>query len=150
MLHKKIQEEIPFAMKSGDSIRLSVIRGLIAAFTNELVATRRKPNETLADEEALKVIMRQVKQRKESIEQFKAGLREDLVKKEEEELRVLQEYLPQMLDREAIRKIAEKKMKDIGVTDKSQAGLLIGAVMREAAGKADGALVKEVVDSLFS
>ncbi|HJO89785.1 MAG: GatB/YqeY domain-containing protein [Candidatus Pacebacteria bacterium] len=149
MVQKEIKEKIKDAMKARDEIKLSVLRGLSAAFTNELVATKRKPDEELTDDEAIAVIKKQAKQRRESIEQFKSGGRNELAEKEEKELAILSEYLPEEMSRQEIEKIANIKKAELGVTDKSKMGILMGAVMKETKGKADGAVVKEVVDLLF-
>lgn len=132
-------------MLAKESIKVEVLRSLVAAFVNELVAKRRKPNEELSDEDALSVIRRQAKQRKESIEQFRMAGREDLAKSEETELGYLETYLPQMMSREDIRAVVEKKKQELGITDKSGMGKLMGSVMQELKGKADGNDVKEVV-----
>lgn len=137
------------ALKAKEELRLSVLRGLMTAFTNELVATKRKPDEALPDEDALKVIKRAVKQREDSVEQFTKGGREELAKKEAEELKILKTYLPETMSKDAILKIAEAKKKELGIEDKSKMGLLMGAVMKETKGEADGKDVKEVVESLF-
>lgn len=149
MLHDQFKESVKDAMRAKDPVRLLVIRGLLAAFTNELVATKRLPTATLPDEDVLKVIMRATKQRKDSIEQFRKGGREDLASKEEAELKILETYLPKMMPREEIEKTARAKQAEMGVTDASKAGQLMGAVMKELKGKADGADVKAVIDALF-
>ncbi|MFO0718964.1 MAG: GatB/YqeY domain-containing protein [Candidatus Paceibacterota bacterium] len=149
-LQQQIRDGIKQAMLSKDSVRLNVLRGLVSAFTNELVAQKRKPQEELNDEEALNVIKRSVKQRKDSIDQFKAGGRDDLVASEESELAILQTFLPATMSKDAIRAIAEKKKAELGVTDKSKMGVFMGAVMKELKGQADGADVKEVIESLFN
>ncbi len=148
MLHQQIRDQIKEAMLARDTVRLNTLRGLLSSFTNELVAKKRKPNEELGDEDALDVVRRGVKQRKDSIEQFKAGGRNDLAESEEAELMILQTYLPQMMSRDEIKTIAEAKKQEMGA-DKSKLGQLVGAVMKELKGKADGADVKEVVESLF-
>ncbi|MDO8510037.1 MAG: GatB/YqeY domain-containing protein [bacterium] len=140
-----IKKELTVAMLAKESIKVEVLRSLVAAFVNELVAKRRKPNEELSDEDALSVIRRQAKQRKESIEQFRMAGREDLAKSEETELGYLETYLPQMMSREDIRAVVEKKKQELGITDKSGMGKLMGSVMQELKGKADGNDVKEVV-----
>ena len=149
MIQKEIKEKIKEAMKARNEVELSVLRGLSAAFTNELVANKRKPDEELSDDEALSVIKKQAKQRKDSIEQFKKGGREDLVQKEQEELEVLLVYLPEEMSHEEIEKIARTKKEELGVEDKSKMGILMGAIMKETGGKADGAVVKEIVEGLF-
>jgi uncharacterized protein YqeY len=85
MIHEQIREEIKKAMLAKDAVRLITMRGLLAAFTNELVATRRTPQEILTDEQALKVIKRAANQRTDSIEQFEKGNRKDLADKEKAE-----------------------------------------------------------------
>lgn len=148
-LHTQIKEQVKEAMKAREETRLSVLRGLLAGFTNELVATKRPPTEELKDEEALAVIRRQVKQRKDSIEQFTKGGRADLADAEKAELSILETYLPKMMSREDVMKIAQAKKAELGVTDKSGAGKFMGALMKEFAGKADGDTVKSVVDELL-
>ena len=130
-------------------MRLETYRGMLAAFTNELVSKNRKPNETLEDEDALAVITRLSKQRKDSIEQFKKGNREDLVKKEQAELAILETYLPKLIDRNEVEKIAQSKKNELGISDATKKGMLMSAIMKDLKGKADGTVVKEVVDSLF-
>ena len=149
-LHAKIKEEIKEAMKARDSLRLSVLRGLASAFTNELVSQKRKPDEELSDQEALSVIKRSAKQRKDSIEQFEKGGRNDLAQDEKKELEILEEYLPKMMSKEEILKTARIKKEELGIEDKSKAGMLIGAIMKDLAGKADGESVKEAVNELLS
>ena len=137
-------------MLAREKIHLNVLRGISAAFTNELVAQKKKPNEELPDEDCLNVIKRLVKQRKDSIEQFHKGGREDLVKEEEAELAVLTTYLPTMLSKEEIKKVVEAKKSELGITDKTKLGILVGMVMKELKGKADGAEVKSVAEDLFA
>src|SRR3989338_3527566 len=148
-LHEKIKEEIILAMKARDEMHLRAARNLLAAFINDLVARRKKPSDMLSDDEALSVVSRLAKQRKDSIQQFAAGGRNDLVKSEEAELVYLEQFLPQMLSEEEIRTVAEKKKKELGIENASQAGIFMGAVMKELKGKADGSLVKKVVEALL-
>ena len=149
MLIGKIRDEIKDAMRAKDALKLNTLRGVLAAFTNELVATKRKPQEELTDEEALAVIKRLCKQRKDSIEQFKTGGRTDLAETEEKELEILKKYLPEEVGEAEIRKVAESKKEALKVTDKAKIGILVGAVMKELKGKADGSEVKRIVESLF-
>ena len=88
MLHEQIKNGIKEAMMAHDSIKLETYRGMVAAFTNELVSKSRTPQEMLGDEEVLAVIARLAKQRKDSIEQFRKGSRGDLVKLDEAQLRI--------------------------------------------------------------
>jgi hypothetical protein len=148
-LQQTIKDQVKEAMLAKDAVRLTTVRGLVAAFTNELVAKKRKPTEELSDDEVLDVIRRGVKQRKDSIEQFRKGNREDLALAEEAELVVLQAYLPASISKDEIKKVVEAKKDELGVTDKSGMGKLMGAVMKELKNRADGNDVKEVIDSLF-
>lgn len=150
MLQNQIREDIKTAMKARDQVRLDTLRGAITAFTNELVAKGKKPTEEISDADATTVLKRLAKQRKDSIEQFTAGGRAELAEKESMELKIIEAYLPQMASREDILKVAEAKKAELGVTDKSGAGKLMGAVIKEFAGTADGADVKDVVNSLFA
>lgn len=149
MLQQNIKSQIMEAMKARDSIRLETLRGLSAQFVNELVALKRKPDAELSDDEALTVIRRAVKQRKDSIEQFEKGRRKDLADKEKAELAILETYLPQMMSKEDVMKVAETKKSELGVTSKSDAGKLMSSLMKELKGKADGSMVKEVVDEML-
>lgn len=148
-LHTQIKEELKTALKAHDEAKLRTVRSMLTAFTNELVATGKKPQEMLDDAGVLTVIKRLAKQRRESILQFDAGGRSDLSVIEKEELAILESYLPTVMTQEAIRPIAEAKKAELGVTDKSKMGILVGTVMKELQGKADGADVKAVVESLF-
>ena len=149
-LHETLKSELPEAMKARDEVRVRTLRGLITMATNELVAKRKKPTELLTDEELLVVLKRAANQRKESIDQFERAGRTDLSAHERDELTVIEAYLPAQMSREDIEKVARAKQAELGMSDKSKAGMLVGAVMKELAGKADGADVKAVVDALFT
>ena len=137
-------------MKAKDKLRVNVLKGLIAAFTNEVISQKKKPDAEISDDDALKVIKRAVKQREDSIEQFAKGGRNDLVENEQAELEILKTYLPEVMSKEEIQKVAEAKKTEMGIEDKTKMGILMGAVMKELGGKADGKDVKEVVDNLFA
>lgn len=143
------KKQIAEAMKARDAVRLATFRGLSAAFTNELIAKGKSTSAELTDEEVLAVVRRQVKQRKDSIEQFEKGGRKDLADAERAELAILEALLPAQMSRADILKIAEAKKAALGVLDKSKIGILVGAVLKETKGRADGATVKAVVESFF-
>jgi len=145
-LHADIKNQIKEALLAKDIVRLGVVRGLVSAFTNELVAKRRKPDEELSDEDVLAVISRQVKQRKDSIEQFKKGGRPDLADAEKIELAVLEKYLPAQMSEAEIMAFVESKPKP-EVSAKNQ---FMGQIMKELKGQADGMLVKKAVEALFT
>lgn len=149
-LHTDIKGQLKEAMKAKDEVRLRTVRSMLTAFTNELVATGKTPQDELDDAGVLSVIKRLSKQRKESILQFEAAGRQDLADPEKAELAVLESYLPQMMSQEEIEPIAKAKLEEIGATDKSKMGVAIGAVMKELQGKPDGGDVKAVVERLLS
>jgi uncharacterized protein YqeY len=148
-LHESIKSELKVALKAKDAVRLRTVRSMLTAFTNELVASNRTPQEILTDEEVLAVIKRLAKQRKESITQYESANRPELAEPEKAELEVLESYLPQMMSVEEIKPIVEAKRAELGIDDKSKMGMLVGAVMKELKGKADGADVKTVVEASF-
>ena len=149
MLHEQIKQNIKEAMMAKDTVRLETMRGISASFTNDLVSKGKKPQEMLTDEEALAVITKLAKQRKDSIEQFKAGGREDLVAEEAAQLAILETYLPKMMDKVEVEAIARAKQTELGITDPTKKGMLMSTLMKDLKGKADGTVVKEVVDALF-
>ena len=138
------------ALRKKEALRLEVLRGMLAAFTNELVAKRRPPQEEIGDDDALVVLKRLVKQRKDSAEQFTAGGRPELAEKEKKELLIIEEFLPKAMPREEIKKIALAKKAELGITDKSGMGKFIGAILKECKGAADGGDVKAVVEELLT
>lgn len=146
-LQETIKSNIKEAMLAKDNVRLNTLRGVLAAFMNEAIS---KKLDALKDDEGIAVIKRLVKQRKDSIEQFTKGGRPELADAEKTELAILETYLPQMMSRDEIRKIAEAKKAELGVNDPSGLGKLVGAVMKETKGMADGTEVKAVVESLFN
>ena len=149
-LQMEIKGKIKDAMMAKDTVRLDVLRGMSAAFTNELVAKGRKPQDELTDEESMAVIMRLSKQRKDSIEQFEKANRPELVAEETAQLKIIEEFLPTFMSADEIRPLAEAKKAELGITDKAKSGQLTGMLMKDLKGKADGTTVKQVVDSLFA
>ena len=149
MLHQEIKSGIKEAMMTKNEVLLKALRNMVAAFMTEVMAKGRKPDEFLTDEEVMAVITKLSKQRKDSIEQFKKGGREDLVKEEEAELAVLEKYLPTLMDQSEVEKLAKMKQTELGLTDVTKKGVLMAALMKDLKGKADGSVVKTVVDSLF-
>jgi uncharacterized protein len=148
-LHTDIKEQLKEAMRAKDAMRLNVIRGLLTAFTNELVSKKRKPDEELPDEEVLSVISRAVKQRKDSIEQFEKGGRADLAESEKAELAMLEAYLPAQMSEEEVKAFVAAKQAELQMP-KDKAGQLTGMVMKDLKGKTDGTMVKNAVEALFS
>ncbi len=150
MTHQELKEAVKTAMKNREAERLSVLRGLLSAATNELITKGKKPDEELPEEDITALIRRGAKQRKDSIEQFEKGGRPDLAQQEIQELSILEALLPPQMPVEEIKAVVEAKAKEMGVTDKSKANQLMGMVMKDLKGKADGTLVKQVVEELFT
>jgi uncharacterized protein YqeY len=130
--------------------RLGVLRMLSAACTNELVSLSRGPDGVLSEEEIMALVMRAAKQRKDSIEQFEKGGRADLADAEKKELAVLEEMLPTQMTADEITAAVQAKATEMGVVDKTGANQLMGALMKDLKGKADGTLVKAAVDGMFA
>ena len=149
-IHETLKKSIPDALRAKDEVKLRTLRSLVTAMTNEVVAKKRKPDEFLVDDEAFAVLKRAANQRKDSIEQFEKGGRPELALPEKEELAIINYYLPSLMPREEIEAVAKAKMAELGVSSKADAGKLTGTLMKELKGKADGADVKAVVDSLLT
>ncbi len=157
-LHQTIKEQIKDAMRAKDSIRLDTLRGLNALFLNEMLTAKTpvKPGsedaEFLPDDKVMPLVKRSVKQRKDSIEQFEKGGRQDLADKEKAELKILESFLPATMTREQIKTVVSQRfeaMKAQGTFDPKAGGKITGMIMKELAGKADGSDVKAVVDELM-
>jgi uncharacterized protein YqeY len=165
-IHETIKNQIKDAMRAKEALRLEVLRGLTAAFSNELIAKGPAVAQKLADgaeagavsidlindEAALALIKRSVKQHKDSIEQFTAGGRADLADKERAELVYLEAYLPATMSQDEIKKLVVTKIASLpaGKLDKTASGKFMGEIMRELKGKADGSDVKAVIEGLIS
>ncbi|MDP2156491.1 MAG: GatB/YqeY domain-containing protein [Nitrospirota bacterium] len=149
-IHQTLKTSIPDALRAKDEVRLRTLRSLVTMMTNEVVAKKRKPDDFLTDEEALAVLKRASNQRKDSIEQFDAAGRGELSIPEKEELEVINSFLPEQLSKEEIEVVVRAKMLELGITEKKDAGRFTGAVMQELKGRADGADVKAVIDTLLA
>ena len=148
-IHETLKKSIPDAMRAKDEVKLRTLRSLVTAMTNEAVAKKLGPTGILADDDALAVLKRAASQRRDSIEQFTAGGRPELAEPEKAELAIIEAYLPAMMPREEVEAAVKAKAAELGSSQKSDAGKLIGAVMRDLKGKADGADVKAAVDALL-
>lgn len=147
-LQQDIKEGIMAALKAKETTKLSVLRALSAAFTNELVIKGQKPDGELSDDDAMAVIMREAKKHKESIAQFDAAGRTDLSEPEKAELAVLESFLPAQMSREEIVAFVQTKIAETP-TASEQKGQFIGLLMKDLKGKADGKIVQEVVGELL-
>ena len=149
MTQLELREEIKNAMRAHDEVQLLVLRGLLTMCTNELVAKGKKPTDELAEDDLMALVRRAAKQRKDSIEQFSKGGRNDLAEKEKAELAILEAMLPAQMAKEEVEVAAKAKAAELGIADASKKNQLMGALMKDLKGKADGGVVKEVIDNLF-
>ena len=149
MTQAELKEAIKTAMKARETVKLNVLRGISAMVTNDLVAKGRGPEGTLTEDEMLALIIRASKQRKDSIQQFEAGGRPELAVAEKEELAIIETLLPAQMSQDEIVAAAKAKAAELGAVDKTGANKLMGMLMKDLKGKADGTAVKAVVDNLF-
>ncbi len=147
-IHSDIKEEIKDATRLRDRMRLTALRSIIAEFTNEAIAKGKDRTEDLDDELAQEIIIRLVKQRRDSIEQFEGAGRHDLATTEQQELSVLEKYLPEQMTEKEIEEFLKEKIKTLKVTDRKKLGLLMGTAMKELKGTADGRAVKRIAEKL--
>jgi uncharacterized protein YqeY len=146
-MQEQIKAAIKPAMIAKDAVRLGTLRMLLAAFTNELVTQGHPPTDPLSDEDCMKVIKRLAKQRKDSIEQFISGGREDLAADERAELVIIEELLPAQMSEEEIETKVQAKLAESPL-DPTKKGQFVGVMMKELGSNADGAMVKSVIDRL--
>ncbi len=145
-LKQKLTDDLKQAMRGGDKIRRSVIRLVMAAIKNTEIARQA----TLEDTDILGIIAKEARQRRESIEAFKQGDRQDLVAQEETELAVLNQYLPQQMTREEIVQAARRIIKEVGAEGPGDKGKVMPKLIAELKGKADGREINAVVTELLA
>ncbi len=143
-LKDRIREDMKAAMKSGDRIRLETLRMILASLVEKEIEKRiASPGVTPEDEMA--ILMNSAKKRRESIEMFEKGGRQDLVEQERKELAIVNEYLPEMMSPEKIGKVVDEIVGQMGAVSTGDFGKVMGAAMKQLKGKADGKVVQEVV-----
>lgn len=150
MLKEKLQSDLKEAMKAREEVRLRTIRSLRAAVMAREIELRTGGTGDIPESEALAVLQKQAKQRRDSIEQFEAAGREDLKAVEEAELAIIETYLPEQLSEDAVRKVVEQIVKETGATSMKDMGKVMGPSMAKMKGLADGKVVQEVVKSVLS
>jgi uncharacterized protein YqeY len=146
-LKEKINDELKSAMKSGDKLRLETIRS-IRALILEFEKSGAEKELTVNDE--IKLLTSAAKKRKESIEQFTNAGRLELAEKETKELNVIEEFLPKQLTQEEIFQEVKKLALEIGATTKADFPKLMPAAIKALKGKADGKVIKEIIENLLS
>ena len=145
-LYDDIILDLRKSIKEQDKGRLSVLRGLKTAIKNKQVELREEPT----DDQIRGVLSSEIKKRKEAIEKFGQGLRQDLVEKEEEELRILSSYLPPQLSTEEIKGVVTQAIEEISASGPKDLGRVMKSVMPKLAGRADGREVNRIAQELLS
>ncbi len=149
-IQDQILADLKQAMKNKEKDRLQVLRSLKSKLLEREISERKDGEATLSDEQVVEVLMKAAKQRKESIEQFKEGGRDDLVENEQKELDIIEAYLPEMLSEEEIRDIARQKIDQLGAENMADVGKVMGAMMSELKGQDEGSLLSKVVKEELS
>ena len=150
MFTDKLEADLKKAMLARDTARTRTIRSLRAAMLEKEIELREGGKAEVSDDVAMSVVQKQAKQRRDSIDQFEAAGREDLVAKEREELAIIEEYLPEQLTEEDVRKAIEKIINETGAESMKDMGRVMGAAMGRLRGLADGRLVQDIVKKLLS
>lgn len=145
-LYERINSEMKDAMRNKDSVRLSIVRMIIAAVKNTEIAKKIKK---LEDADIIQVIQKMIKEHKESITLFEKGNRMDLVNKEKAELDILQKYVPSQMSEEELLSVIRAVIQEMGIISKADTGRAMKAIMEKVKGKADGKLVNQLVISLL-
>ena len=145
-LRQKLSDDLKQAMKSGDKVKRSVLRLVMAAIRNAEIARQAALNE---DKDILGIVAKEVRQRHESIEAYKQGKRQDLVAQEEAELAILNEYLPQQMTREEIIIAARQVIEEIGAQGLGDKGKVMPQLIAQLKGRADGREINTIVTELL-
>ncbi|MFC1669424.1 GatB/YqeY domain-containing protein [Spirochaetota bacterium] len=141
-LMEKIESHLSKAIKSRDILRAETLKMLKSDITYE----KAKKEEDLTDDQILEIVSRAGKRRKESIKEFQRGNRNDLAEKEAAELKIIEEYLPEQMGEDEIEKIITRTMDELGEVTQKDFGKIMGAAMKELKGKADGSIVKRILN----
>jgi uncharacterized protein YqeY len=142
-LNQQIDQDLATSMKEGVVMRTAALRLIKNSLKNEQI----KVGHELSESEELKVLQREAKQRRDSIEQYNQGNRPELAEAEQHELDIIQEFLPQQMGEAELTKLVDDVIAEIKPTGPTQMGVVIGAVMQRAGGKADGGAVSQMVRS---
>ncbi|MFC0298259.1 GatB/YqeY domain-containing protein [Geobacillus jurassicus] len=143
----RLNDDMKQAMKNKEKEKLSVLRMLKAALQNEAIKLGKSP---LSEDEELTVLSRELKQRKDSLQEFENAGRSDLVEKVKTEIDIVQSYMPKPLTEEELRELIEQTIKEVGASSKADMGKVMGAIMPKVKGRADGSLVNKLVQQQLS
>ena len=142
----EIQKDMYKAMKEKEKERINALRNIIGKLKYRYIDKGDK----LTEQEEIKVIQSLAKQRRESIEMYEQGGRKDLVETETKELSIIEEYLPQAMSEEEVRRLVRKTVKETGAESISDLGKVMPMVMKKGAGKVDGKIAQEILRELLS
>ena len=145
----QLQKDLVEAQKAKDELKVSTLRLLLGAVKNFAIA-KESASYNPSDEEIVSVIQKEIKQRKESIESYKSGNRQDLADKEGKELEILQAYLPEQMSEEEARKLVDQAISETGASSMQDMGKVMGNLMPKVKGKADGSFVNQIVKEKLS
>ncbi|TNJ64132.1 GatB/YqeY domain-containing protein [Paenibacillus hemerocallicola] len=145
-LSERLNDDMKQAMKNQDKFKLSVIRMIRSAIKNVEIDQKK----TLDDNEVLDILNREIKQRKDSLQEFEKADRDDLAESVRKEIEVIAVYMPQQLTEEEIHAIVQQTIQETGASSKAEIGKLMSALMPKVKGRADGRLVNQLVQQLLS
>jgi uncharacterized protein len=146
-LLERLNNDMKQAMKNKEKEKLSVIRMVKAALQNEAIKLGKSQ---LSEDEELTVLSRELKQRKDSLQEFENAGRSDLVDKTKSEISVLELYMPKQLSEEELTQLIKETIAEVGASSKADMGKVMGAIMPKVKGKADGSLVNKLVQQHLS
>ncbi len=144
-LKERIREELKNAMKAKDEVKVRTLRMLLSSLKNYEVEKMKEAE----DEDVIAIIQKEVKKRKEAIEQYRNAGREDLAAEEEKELKILESYLPEQMSEEEIKKLAKEIIESVGATSPKDLGKVMKEIMTKVKGRVDGKLVNKIVRELL-
>ena len=149
MTKKQLRDELKQSMLAKDTDKTAILRLILSALSYYEINKGGAGYEA-TDEDVLAVIQKEVKQRRDSIEQFKSANRQDLVDKEQKELDLLQQYLPEEMSEEEITSLVKEAIQQTGASSMQDIGKVMGALMPKTKGKADGNVVSKIVKAQLS
>ncbi|MCD5323620.1 MULTISPECIES: GatB/YqeY domain-containing protein [Pontibacillus] len=146
-LLERLNQDMKEALRNKEKERLSVIRMVKASLQNEALKLGK---DELTEEEELTVLSREIKQRKDSLQEYKSAGRDDLAQKDERDIEIIQSYMPDQLSEEELDAIVQETINEVGVSSKKDMGKVMSAIMPKVKGKADGSLVNQFVQKHLS
>ncbi len=150
MITKRLDEDLKTAMRQRDAVKVRTIRSIRAAITEKEIEMRPSGVTELSDDDVLGLLQKQAKQRRDSIEQFEAAGRSDLAETEEEELAVIEEYLPKQMSDEEVREVLLEVIEATQATSMADMGKVMGEAMNRIRGRADGKRISSLARELLS